>query len=183
MLTIDVLTHRAEHLGKSFKKRLKLFGRQQADRDDRALGEEGVEALESSGKSSKDKGKKGTGKKEKTLKAIARERVDWESLRRQAVEVADLEVTLSGWGAGQTRALMVDGEVLAAELSVGQAVELKKWLKRLRQLYASVGRSVEVARVEAVAGELDDLLERWRSEEVPTVRVGEAVVAFVERGA
>ena len=182
MLTIDVLTHRAEHLGKSFKKRLKLFDRQQAECDDREVDAEGDGALENSAKSSKDKGKKGKGKKEKKLKAMARERVDWESLRRQAVEVADLEVTLGGWGDGQARALVVDGEVLAAELSVGQAVALKKWLKRLRQMYASVGRVTEVARVEAVAGELDDLLERWRSEEVPTVRVGEAVVAFVERG-
>ncbi|TXD32644.1 hypothetical protein FRC96_16900 [Lujinxingia vulgaris] len=182
MLTIDVLTHRAEHLGKSFKKRLKLFDRQQAELDDRELDAEGDGSLGSSAKFSKNKGNKGERKKGKKLKAMARERVDWESLRRQAVEVADLEVTLGGWGDGQARALVVDGEVLAAELSVGQAVALKKWLKRLRQMYASVGRVTEVARVEAVAGELDDLLERWRSEEVPTVRVGEAVVAFVERG-
>ncbi|RVU41578.1 hypothetical protein EA187_18140 [Lujinxingia sediminis] len=177
MLTIDVLTHRAEHLGKSFKKRLKLFARQQPE-----LGEDAAEVSAVSVKIAKDKEKKGKVKKDKKAKALARERVEWESLRRQAVEVADLEVTLGGWGDGQTRALVVDGEVLAAGLTVGQAVALKKWLKRLRQMYVSVGRSAEVERVEAVAGELDDLLERWRSEEVPTVRVGEAVVAFVERG-
>ncbi|RAL22994.1 hypothetical protein DL240_08880 [Lujinxingia litoralis] len=155
MPTLETLAHRARQLEKSFKKRVKLFKRQ--------------------AEGAKDSTKK-SGKAQEPLDPVS-----LESLRRQAIEVADLEMTLGGWGASEPRALVMEGEVVAGPLSPGQLVALEAWLKRVVQMYQAAGEERRAERAGEVRREVRALLESWRKEELATARAGESILAFIER--